>query len=66
MPGDRSPGAYDLRSLFPSRTHGNILITTRSTKLAYSKRIYLKELGSVDLALDLMSQRADRDMTKGE
>ena len=66
MPGDHSPGAYDLRSLLPSRAHGNILITTRSTKLAYSKRIFLKELESVDQAVDLMSHRAGRDMTTDE
>lgn len=66
VPGDCSPGAYDLQTLFPSRTHGNILITTRSTELVYTKRIYLKELENIDLSLDLMSQRAGRDITKGE
>jgi hypothetical protein len=65
MPGHNSRSAYDLRPLFPSRAHGKILITTRSADLTYTKRLDLKEVESVDVALKLLSQRASRDMTKG-
>ena len=65
LPGRTSASAYDLRSLFPSRAHGKILISSRSADLTYTRRFCLKELETVGTAKELLSQRAGRDMTRG-
>ena len=65
LPGTTSPSAYDLRSLFPSRDHGKILISSRSADLTYTRRFYLKELEAFDTAKELLSHRAGRDITQG-
>lgn len=62
----QSHTGFDLRSFFPTRVQGSILITTRSPKLTFSKRMMLTKLDDVDMGVAILSQRSGRDMTIGQ
>ena len=57
---------YDIRRFFPARAQGSILITTRSTKLAFSKLLRLRSLEDVSISLAILSQRSGRDLSAGK
>lgn len=59
------PKSFDIRPYFPHRAHGHILITTRTQKLTYSKRLMLKRFDNVESGLAILAQRSDRDLTTG-
>lgn len=65
LPSIRSSTGFDIRSYFPHRTQGHILITTRSPKLTFSKRLTLQKFDDVSSGVAILTQRAGRDMTKG-
>jgi N-terminal domain on NACHT_NTPase and P-loop NTPases len=66
LPGLRSPTGYDIRPFFPTRSQGSILITTRSTKLVFSKHLHLHKLEDVSTSMAILSQRSGRDLSNGK
>jgi hypothetical protein len=66
LPGIRSPTGYNIRSFFPTRSQGSIIITSRSTKLAFSKQLKLRTFENVITSLAILSQRSGRDLAHGE
>ena len=66
LPGIRSPTGYDIRSFFPTRSQGSIIITSRSTKLTFSKQLKLQKLENVHTSVAILSQRSGRDLSHGE
>jgi len=65
LPNIRSPTGFDIRSFFPYRVQGYILITTRSPKLTFTQRLMLQNLQDVNSGLAVLSQRAGRDLSSG-
>lgn len=65
IPGVRSPTGYDIRSFFPHRPQGSIVITTRSPKLSFGKQLRLQKLRGVKTGLAVLSQRSGRDLSDG-
>lgn len=63
LPGIRSATGYDIRHFFPTRAQGSILVTTRSTKLAFSKQLPLRRLEDVSTSLAILSQRSGRQLS---
>jgi hypothetical protein len=43
VPGIASTTSYNIRDYFPYREHGSILITTRSPRLEFAKRLTVKK-----------------------
>ena len=66
LPGIRSPTGYNIRSFFPTRSQGSIIITSRSTKLTFSKQLKLQKLENVNTSVAILSQRSGRDLSHGE
>lgn len=56
---------FDIRSFFPSRSQGNILITTRSTRVFFSQQLHLGKIEHVATSLAILSQRSHRDLHHG-
>jgi N-terminal domain on NACHT_NTPase and P-loop NTPases/NB-ARC domain len=65
LPGLRSATGYDIRSFFPTRSQGNIIITSRSTRLSFSKQVRLQKLEDVNTSVTVLSQRSKRDLSQG-
>lgn len=65
LPGVRSSTGYDIRPFFPIRSQGSILITTRSTRLNFSKQLSLKQTDS-STSVAILSQRSNYIISKGE
>ena len=61
----RSSTGFDIRSFFPHRAQGSILITTRSPKLSFCRQMKLHKLEDVSQAVAVLSQRADEDFSTG-
>jgi len=55
LPGTRSPTGYDIRPFFPPRSQGSIIITSRSTSLAFSKQLPLRAFENVNTSLAILS-----------
>jgi hypothetical protein len=66
LPGIRSPTGYDIRSFFPIRSQGSIIITSRFTRLIFSKQLKLQKLEDVNTSVAILSQRSERDLSHGE
>jgi hypothetical protein len=66
LPGIRSPTGYNIRPFFPTRSQGSIIITSRSTKLTFSKQLKLQKLENVNTSVAILSQRSGRDLSHGE
>jgi K+/H+ antiporter YhaU regulatory subunit KhtT len=66
LPGIRSPTGYNIQSFFPTRSQGSIIITSRSTKLTFSKQLKLQNLENVHTSVAILSQRSGRDLSHGE
>jgi N-terminal domain on NACHT_NTPase and P-loop NTPases/NB-ARC domain len=66
LPGIQSPTGYDIRSFFPIRSQGSIIITSRSTRLTFSKQLKLQKLEDVNTSVAILSQRSERDLSHGE
>lgn len=45
LPGIRSSTRYDIRSYIPTRSHGSIIITSRSSRLIFSQTIETSKTG---------------------
>lgn len=66
LPGIKSATGYDIRSYFPSRNQGSILITTRSKKLGFAECLELKMLEDIAHGLEILSLRSGQDLAQGE
>lgn len=66
LPGIRSPTGYDIRSFFPTRSQGSIIITSRCTRLTFTKRLSLQKLEDINASVSILSQRSGRDFSHGE
>jgi hypothetical protein len=66
LPGIRSTTGYDIRSFFPTRAQGSIIITSRSTRLTFSKQLKLRKLEDVNTGVAILSQRSGQDLLHGE
>jgi hypothetical protein len=65
LPGIKSTTGYDIRSYFPSRSQGSIIITTRSKKLIFAECLELKNLEDIAQGLEILSLRSGQDLAKG-
>jgi NB-ARC domain len=66
LPGMDSSTGYDIRHHFPHRAHGSILITTRSPRLTYAKRLRLSKIDNIDQSLRILISRSGREINGGE
>jgi hypothetical protein len=66
LPGLKSPTGYDIRSYFPSKNQGSVLITTRSKKLGFAECLELKELQDIAQSLKILSLRSGMNLIQGE
>jgi hypothetical protein len=58
LPGMDSSTGYDIRTYFPQRTQGSILITTRSSRLPFAKQVRLKKLEDIEQSLAILAARS--------
>jgi N-terminal domain on NACHT_NTPase and P-loop NTPases/NB-ARC domain len=65
LPGVRSPTGYDIRPFFPARSQGSIIITSRCTRLTFSKQLRLQKLKDINTSAEILSQRSGLDLSKG-
>lgn len=54
---------FDIRTFFPVRNQGNIMITTRSTKIFFSQQLQLKEIYDISISISILAQRSQRDLS---
>jgi hypothetical protein len=66
IPGITSATSYDIRDYFPYRSHGSILITTRSPRLVFAKQLTVKKLDDLNQSLSILATRSGREIIKGE
>ena len=66
LPGLENEVGYDLRSYFPHRAQGSILITTRSPQLLFAKRLHLKKLENIEQSLAILAAGSGRKITGGK
>lgn len=66
LPSTKSQTGYDIRSYFPFRSQGAILITTRSRQLRFARDIELHKLGDEQNSLEILSNRSRRNMRDGK
>ncbi|KAF7509631.1 hypothetical protein GJ744_007669 [Endocarpon pusillum] len=62
MPGMRSATGYDLRRFFPPRHQGNILITTRVTRLSFAIQLKLCKLQEPHESVTILAKRSGRNI----
>jgi hypothetical protein len=65
MPGIESRTGYNIRHFFPERTHGSILITTRSSRLTFAKPLRLLQLEDIHQSLAILANRSGRETEEG-
>lgn len=65
LPGMNSSTGYDVRSYFPHRVQGSILITTRSPQLLFAKQLPLKKLDNIEQSLAILATRSGRKVDEG-
>lgn len=66
MPGIASTTGYDIRSYFPPRAQGSLLITTRSPRLKFAKQLPLQKLDDVSQSLAILAARSGRSVVGGK
>jgi hypothetical protein len=66
LPGNPSSTGYDIRKFFPHRTHGSILITTRSPRITFAKQLPLRKLDNIEQSLKLLAVRSGREVDGGK
>jgi hypothetical protein len=64
LPGMDSSTGYDIRTYFPQREQGSILITTRSPRLFFAKQLPLKKMEDTKQSLAILAAPSGRT-TKG-
>ena len=65
LPGIDSATGYDVRTYFPSRAQGSILITTRSPRLAFAKQLPVTKLQDIGQSLAILATRSGRKVDGG-
>jgi hypothetical protein len=66
LPGIESLTAYDIQRFLPQRSHGSILITTRSPRLTFATRLQLGKLEDLHQSLAILTHRSGRDAESGK
>ena len=66
LPGMDSFTGYDIRTYFPYRAQGSILITTRSQRLVFAKQLLLKKLEGIEQSLAVLAARSGRAVDRGK
>lgn len=66
LPGMRNSSGYDIRVYFPYKSHGSILITTRSPQLVFAKQLNLKRMNDIKQALAILAARSGRMVDGGK
>ena len=66
LPGMDSSTGYDIRTYFPNRAQGSILITTRSQRLLFAKQLLLKKLEGIEQSLAVLAARSGRAVDGGK
>ena len=66
LPGMKKSTGYDIRTYFPYRAQGSILITTRSPQLSFTKQHCLKKFDDIEQSLAIMVAASGRSVAKGE
>ena len=66
LPGMDSSTGYDIRTYFPYRAQGSILITTRSRRLLFAKQLPLKKLEGIEQSLAVLAARSGRAVDGGK
>ena len=65
LPGIDSATGYDIRTYFPSRAQGSILITTCSPRLAFAKQLPVTKLQDIGQSLAILATRSGRKVEGG-
>ena len=66
LPGVRSSTGYDIRFFFPYSTQGSILITTRSSRIAFARLVRLNKFNDLDQSLAVLTRRSGRQAREGK
>lgn len=66
LPGMSSVTGYDIRTYFPQRAQGSILITTRSPQLRFTKQFRLEKLEDIMQSLAILAVASGRKVDGGE
>ena len=66
LPGMDSSTGYDIRTYFPHRAQGSILITTRSPQLLFTKQLRLKKLEDSEQSLAILGAASGRKISGGK
>lgn len=65
-PGMDSTKGYNVRTYFPHRAQGSILITTRSPQLVFAEQLPLRKLEEVEQSLAILAVRSRRKVDGGK
>ncbi|PQE23335.1 Tetratricopeptide-like helical domain protein [Rutstroemia sp. NJR-2017a BBW] len=60
----QSSTGYDIRQFFPYRTQGSILITTRSSRINFGKKLQLRKLEDVQQSLVVLAKYSGKDTSR--
>ena len=66
LPGVESSTGYDIRTYFPHRAQGSILITTRSPLLQFAKQLQLKKMEDIEQSLAILAVTSRREVAGGK
>ena len=66
LPGIRSSTGYDIRTFFPYSTQGSVLITTRSSRIAFGKSMRLNKFDDIDQSLAILARRSGQQAQGGK
>ena len=66
LPGIESSTGYDIRTYFPHRSQGSILITTRSPLLPFAKKLQLKKIEDIEQSIAILAVKSGREVAGGK
>ena len=66
LPGIESPTGYNIRTYFPDRAQGSILITTRSPLLSFAKKLHLEKIEDIEQSLAILAVKSGREVGGGK
>jgi hypothetical protein len=66
LPGNKSSTGYDIRQFFPFQAQGSILITTRSNRINFGKRLQLGKFQDLHQSLAILANYSGKDTSKGK
>ena len=66
MPGIESSTGYDIRTYLPHRAQGSILITTRSRRLPFAKKLELQKIEDIEQSIAILAVKSGREVAEGK